>query len=142
AGSGADIEQILRPGGGDDLGERRLDLALVDVERADAVPLHGIFAEIGGGGFGALTLDCGKPLEVERDRLVGLAASGDKMPAQRARRAARTEAVEHPAALAKPVEQPRLAEQLQMARDAGLALPEDLRQLADRELAAGAQHQE
>ena len=106
------------------------------------MPLHGIFAEIGGRRLGALALDRGKPLQVERDRLVGLAASGDKMPAQRARRAARAEAVEHPAALAKPVEQPRLAEQLQMARDAGLALPEDLRQLADRELAAGAQHQE
>ncbi len=40
--------------GGDDLGQRRLDLALVDIERADAVPLRGIVAEIGGGQLGAL----------------------------------------------------------------------------------------
>ena len=142
AGPGADIEQILRRGGRDDLGQRRLDLALVDVERADLVPLRGIVAEIGGGEFGALALDRGQPLQIKRDRLVGLAAGGDQMPGERACRAARTQAIEDPAAFAKPVEQTGLAEQLQMAGNARLALPEDLRQFADRQLAAGAQHQE
>ena len=132
----------MRRGGGDDLGQRRLDLALVDVERADAVPLRGIFAEIGGGELGALALDRGQPLQIERDRRVGLAAGGDEMAGQRARRAARAEAIEDPAAFAKAVEKTRLAQQLQMARHARLALPEDLRQFADRQLAAGAQNQE
>ena len=43
--------------GGDDLDQRRLDLALVDIKRADAVPLRGILAEIGAGELGALPLD-------------------------------------------------------------------------------------
>ena len=57
AGAGADVEKIAGIGGGDDLDEGRLDLALIDVERADAVPLVGIFAEIGAREFGALPLD-------------------------------------------------------------------------------------
>ena len=68
--------------GGDDLGERRLDFALVDIERADAVPMRGIFAEIGGGEFGALALDRREPLQVERDRRVVLAAGSDQLARQ------------------------------------------------------------
>ena len=64
------------------------------------------------------------------------------MPAQRAGRAPRTEAIEDPAAFAKPVEEARFAQELQVAGHARLALPEDLRQLADGQLAAGAQHKE
>ena len=55
-GSGADIEEIARIGRGDDLDERRLDLALIDVKRADAVPPVGIFAEIGAGSSTRLRL--------------------------------------------------------------------------------------
>ena len=43
------------------------------------MPLRGILAEIGGGLLGALALDRGEPLQVERDRLVGLAAGRDEM---------------------------------------------------------------
>ena len=64
--------------------KRRLDLALVDVERADAVPLRGILAEIGGGALGALALDRREPLQVERDRRIALAAGGHEMPGERA----------------------------------------------------------
>ena len=45
AGAGADVEKIARIGGGDDLDEGRLDLALIDVERADAMPLRRHFRE-------------------------------------------------------------------------------------------------
>ena len=41
-----------------------------------------------------------------------------------------------------PVEEARIAQQLQVAGNTGLALTEDLRQLADRQLATGAQHEE
>ena len=88
AGAGADIEQIARRGGGDDLDQRRLDLALIDIKRADAVPIGRVFAEIGGGALGALALDRGQPLQIERDRRVALAAGGDEVAGERAGRAA------------------------------------------------------
>ena len=50
---------------------------------------------------------------------------------------ARAEPIKYPTPLAEPVEQPGLAEQLQMARDARLALPEDLRQFGNGQLARG-----
>src|SRR6202040_2410638 len=142
AGAGADVEEIARIGGGDNLDQGRLDLALIDVPRADAMPLVGIFAEIGACEFGALPLYRAEPLQIEGDRRVGLAAGGDQLPGQGACRARLAEAIKHPAALAEAVEEPGFAQQLQMARNAGLALPEDLRQLADVELAAREQDDE
>ena len=62
ARAGPDVEEIGGPPRGDDIAERRFDLALVDVERADLVPLGGIFAKIGGGELGALALDRAEPL--------------------------------------------------------------------------------
>ena len=79
AGAGADIEQIARIGGGDDLDQRRLDLALVDIERADAVPLVGIVAEIGAASSARWRLIAAEPLQIERDRRVGIVAGGDEM---------------------------------------------------------------
>ena len=63
------------------------------------------------------------------------------MSAQQADGLARAEPVEHPTPLARAVEQPGIAEELQMARDARLALTEDLRQFGDGQLPAGAQHE-
>jgi hypothetical protein len=83
------------------------------------VPLHGIFTKIGGGELGALALDRGQPLEVERDRLVGLAESGNEVPAESTCGAPRTQAIEYPAAFAKTVEEARFAQELQMTRYAG-----------------------
>ena len=71
---------------GDDLDEGRLDLAFVDIERANAVPLDGILAEIGAGEIGALALDGGEALQVESDRRVGLVARGDELARQDPRR--------------------------------------------------------
>ncbi len=45
-----------------------LDLALVDMERADAVPCAAIVAKIGAGEVRALPLDRTQPLQIERDR--------------------------------------------------------------------------
>src|ERR1700726_3137447 len=142
AGAGADVEEIARIGGGDDLDQGRLDLALIDVERADAMPLVGIFAEIGAREIGALPLDRAEPLQIEGDRRVGIVAGGDQLAGKRACRARLAETIEHPAALAEAVEEAGFAQQFQMARNPGLALPEDLRQLADSELAARAQDDE
>ena len=142
AGAGADVEKVARIGGGDDLDEGRLDLALIDIERADPVPLVGVFAEIGAREIGALPLYRVQPLQIERDRRVGIVAGGDQLAGQGARRACLAEAIEHPAALAEAVEEAGFAQQLQVARNPWLALPEDLCQLADGELAARAQDHE
>ena len=64
------------------------------------------------------------------------------MPRQGAGWAAGAQAVENPAAFAKAIEETGLAEQLQMPRHPRLALSENLRQLADRQLAARAQDQQ
>ena len=85
--AGADIEKIAGIGGGDDIDEGRLDLALIDVERADAVPLVGIFAEIGAREVGTLPLYRVQPLQVEGDRRVGIVASGDQLAGEGACRA-------------------------------------------------------
>ena len=64
------------------------------------------------------------------------------MPHQRAGGTAGAQAIEHPAAFAKAIEQSGIAQQLEMPRHARLTLPEDLRQFADGQLAARAQNQE
>ena len=67
-------------------------------------------------------------------------------PAERAREpgtlAALGPPVEHPAALAEPVEQPGLGQDLQVAGDARLALAQDLDQLADGPFALRADRQQ
>ena len=51
-------------------------------------------------------------------------------------------AAEHPAAFLEALHQPRLAQKLQMARDARLGLADDLDQLADRQLGLAQQQQQ
>ena len=106
------------------------------------MPLDGILAEIGAGEIGALALDGGEALQVESDRRVGLVARGDELARQHPRRTGLAEAIEHPAAFAEAVEEAGFAEQFQMTRHTRLALPQDLGQFADRQLAAGAEHDE
>ena len=112
AGTGADVEQIARVGAGDDVDERRLDLALVDIERADAMPIGGVLTKIGGGEVGALPLDRAKPLQVERDRRISFVARRHQLAGEHGRRARSAQPVKHPAAFAKAIEQARLAQQL------------------------------
>ena len=82
-----DVEQIARIGRRDDLDECCLDLALIDVERADAMPLVGIFAEIGARDIGALPLNRAQPLKIEGDRGIRVSASRQELARKRADRA-------------------------------------------------------
>ena len=141
SGAGADVEQVTRRERADDIGEHRLDFGLIDVERADAMPVRGIVAEIRGGQFGALAFDRREALQIERDRLVLLAACVHQIAAQQADGPARAQPVKDPAPLAGTVEKPGVAEELQMARNARLALSKNLRQFGNGQLAAGAQHE-
>src|SRR5258707_11265307 len=67
AGAGADIEQVARRGCLNNLLQSGFDLALVDVERTNAMPLRRIVAEIRRGQLHALALDHRQPLQVEHD---------------------------------------------------------------------------
>ncbi len=140
AGPGPDIEQVARVGRSDDLDEIGLDFALVDIERANAMPLNRVFTEIGTGEIGPLPLDRAQTLQIESDHGIILAACGDELAGECAGQAGLAETIKDPASLAEAVEQPGLAQELQVARHPRLALPEDLGQLADRELPACAKH--
>ena len=96
-------------GRSDDLDQRRLDLALVDIERTDPMPLRGILAKIGAGEIGALLLDRAQPLEIEGDGRIGLPARGHQMPGEGAGRARLAQTIKDPAALAETVEQAGVA---------------------------------
>ena len=116
--------------------DRAFDLAFGDVERADLVPDLGMAGEIAVGRFGALgangfgprriggepapAVGCVRPIVDKREQ--GLDPIGLR------------ERQEHPAAFLAALEHSRVGENLEVARHARLALPEHLRQFADRQL--------
>jgi hypothetical protein len=114
-------------------------LRIVDMEGPDFVPVRRVLAEIAGSRLGpcpphrreALAIP-GEAVLIRRQEIEDLACDA---PA----RAIAMQPIEHPAALRQPVEQPGIAELLEMARNPGLALAEDLGELADGELAMGAE---
>src|SRR6185437_1753647 len=114
--------------------QRRLDVMLIDIERTDAIPLRGIGTEIGGRRRGALALDGVEPLAIERQRRVMAGREIDEEARQAAGAGLLRQAIEHPIPLAPAVKQASIAEQLQVTRHAGLALAEDVGELADRQL--------
>ena len=134
-GPGADVDQPAERALAKRAVDRALDLAFGDMERTDLVPDLGMAGEIAAGGFGPLGAD-------------GLGARGvgsEQRPGRRVgpvvdQREHRLDLVgvgqgqEHPAALLAPLEHAGIGEDLQVARDARLALAEHLRQLADRQL--------
>ena len=111
-----------------------LDRRVGDMQRADAVPLGGVAAEIGLRGGGALRP---APRRAARGRAP---ASGRRDRAARsvARQvggaAALAQAEERPRAFAEALDQPGLGEELQMPRDARLRLAQDVGEVRDGEL--------
>src|SRR6202007_1872527 len=137
AGTGPDSQQIAGVGRRDDFDKRCFDLAFVDVERTDAVPLGGIFAEIGARNVRALAFARTQSLKIQSDRGIGITARRDELSRQRAYRARLAQAIEDPAAFAEAVEETGSAQELQVTRYSRLALPQNLSKLAHSELAAG-----
>ena len=120
----------------------RLHILVRRVQCADAFPLGGIGLEIGGGFGGARLAHGGEPRQIGLDggRFIG-GERGKRAPELRAA-AAVGGAVEHPAAFLEAFQQAWLAQELQMARDARLALADDLDQLADRQFGLPEQQQQ
>ncbi len=142
SGAGADVEQVADAGLRHHRQERSLDFAIVDMQRADLVPLRGVGAEIGGGGLGA---GAAHPLEAVQvaghRRFVGR-DEVDQRAHQPAAAAALGQSKERPGAFAETLHEAGVAQQPQMPGYPRLALAENLGKLADRELAPGAQDQD
>ena len=142
AGAGADIQQVGGPVGLEQALQLGLDQGTVDAEVALAVPARGPAVEIAFGLLAAGLAHGGETLPVEHQRRIVVG----QQAAERARHprtlAALGPAVEHPAALAEAVEQAGLGQDLEVARDARLALAQHLDQLAHRPLALGADREQ
>ena len=141
-GAGADVEQVGGPILGEQVVQLGLDQGRVDRERPLAVPGLGPLGEEPLGlAAPRLAHRLEPPLVVTHGRIVA-----GQEPAQRAGDpgtiAVLGAPIEHPAALAEPVEQARLGQDLEMARDARLALPHDLDQLAHGPLALRADREQ
>lgn len=134
ARTGAGIEKVLDSGAAEIAQDRGFDIFFGRVQRADLLPLRGIrFEERGRFGGARLTHLC-KALRIGVVRSgVGLRGVRDRL-SQLGAHAALIGAVEGPASFFEPLDQSGFGQKLQMARDPGLALADNLRELAHCEL--------
>jgi len=105
------------------------------VQRPDLVPDLSVTREIAVGGLGTFGADRFGTSRVGSEQCLGRPVS--PLVNQREQRVDALrfgERQEYPAALLAALQYPRIGEDLQVARDARLALPENLRQLSDRQL--------
>ena len=136
AGAGADVDEAAERPLAKRAIDRALDLALGDVERADLVPDLGVAGEIAVGSLGALGADRFGPRRVGGEQCLRRRRppSSSISANSGSTRSGLGEGQEHPAAFLAPLENSGIGEDLEMARDARLALAENLRKLADRQL--------
>ncbi len=83
-----------------------------------------------------------EPFEIARDDIVLRRDEGDEAPGESGGRAGVGDPVERPGPLAQALQQAGLDQHLEVAGDARLALAQDCRQVADRQLASRAQGQD
>ena len=138
AGAGAEIEQRAERPLRQRLADRAFDRLVGDMQLADAVPLRGVRAEIVLRRRRARGPHRREPVAVARDHR---SRSGSSLRDQLARElggaAAFGQAEERPGALAEALDQPGLGQQLEMARDARLRLPQDLGEVGHRQFGLG-----
>jgi len=124
----AQIDHSMEGAGSGGLQQRPLHLGLVHIERTDLVPSGGVAGEIGRGVLGPGRLNVGQAIRVPNQH--GIVRIDHAQ--QRLGRALMTrlagKPVKHPGAVGKALNQSRLAQQLQMAGDARLALIQNMRQ--------------
>ena len=133
-GAGADIDQPPNRPVAEGVGDRLLDLAFGDMERADVVPGSGMKREIARCGLGPVGANRLQPPDVggELGLRLGPAPAIDRIE-QGSCPVGVGQHQEHPAALLAPRDQPAVGKDADMARNTRLALPEQLRQLTDRQ---------
>ena len=140
SGTGADVEQVADGARAGQVQQHALHFLLGDMEGTDVVPLVGVRLEVAVGSGLSGALDGEQALAIAGEGRVGRVEQRDDGAGD----AVIGESVKHPAALGDTVEQSGIAEEPQVARDAWLALPQDLCELADGEFGApeGGEHAE
>ena len=132
----------MNAGGRKEFEKGRFDIPFRHMKGADLVPAGGVLAEILGGCLRPRPLDGVQPLQVERQGRVVGGNGVDQRTRQSGEGAAVAQPVEDPGAFPEAVEQSGVAQQLEMAGNARLALTQDLGQFAHRQLTMGAQGQQ
>ncbi len=132
AGSRAEVEQRLDRRIADEIEDRGFDLRLGRVHGADAIPFGGLRGEISGRLLAPGLARHLEPRPIGGERRIVGGDAGDQVARERAARFRQPE--ERPGALAMPLGEARIDQQLQVARDARLRLAENADQLADRQL--------
>ncbi len=112
------------------------------MELADAIPLRGVRTEIILRRSSARRPNSAKPVAVARDhRILGI-ESGDQFARELGRAATLGEPEKRPGALAEALDQTGFGQQLEMARDARLRLPQYLGQVGHRQFCLAEQHED
>ena len=120
------------------------NLGFIDMKRPEPVPFGSVFAKLGLGGCLPGLPHLGKALHIPLELGVVLWDSTEYGVDQTAtaQLCAVCAAIKNPGTLSKTMQQPRIAEQFKMARNPGLALPEDMGEFGARQFAIGADRQD
>ena len=142
AGAGAEIEQRAERPVGQRVADRGLDRLVGDMKLADAVPLRGVGTEVVLRRSRPRGAHRREPVAVARHHRVIRVELRDQGAGELGRAARFGQPEERPGALAEALDQPGLDQQLEMARDARLRLPQDLRQVGNRQFGLAEQDQD
>ena len=135
AGARAEIDHEVKGASASGGEHGLLDLGVGVVQRAQLVPVFGDAPEIGVGGGDTLAFHFAQAGEVALDFRVGGINPGDQPVDEGARPPFPRQAIEDPCAFGQAFDQAGAGEEFEVARQAGLALVQDLRKLAHGQLA-------
>ena len=121
AGAGAEVEDRVNAGVADEIEDRRLDALLRRVQRADVVPVGGAFCEVRRGLPAPRLAGDFQPGAVGLQRRIVGGDPGDEIARERAARLRQAE--ERPGAFALAFGEPRIDQELEMARIRGCDWP-------------------
>ena len=138
-GAGAEIHEPLERARPDGVEDSRLNSVFGNVERANLVPSGRVAREVLAGLRRTLAAHGLQPLGVANDDLVGRIDQPQGLVGQAPGIARGHEAIEHPSPIGEPLDQPGLGQQLEVTRDARLALVQHPAQFQNRQLLPGQQ---
>ena len=142
AGARADIDEAADPAPGQQRAHRRLHLGFGHIKAADRVPLLGMLVEIAFGGGRAVGAHRSKARRIGGLPVIDMPLLPDVERPQNGRHIGLVaQPQENPAAFLAPRGKTGIGKNLHMARNARLALPQHLCQLAHRQLHRAQQHE-
>jgi hypothetical protein len=133
---GEQPEQVTRAGADVEQHADRLGRQLAQDDRIDGAGRRaaGCRRQLIRGAAGAFANHAFHAFAVTPQQIVVLADQGEQLLDRAPLRTGRRRAVIHPVLFAKAIEQPGIAQELQVTRDARLTLADNLTDLADRQL--------